>query len=175
MVSRIGVVPLAPSRELAPASTGESRASALALVSHYLAEALQSEGLSIISPTDIEAAWLAEGTPLPRGDARAVAALAARNFTATSVLLGELRRYRERSGGQAGSLRPSSVAFDVKLYSAPGGELLWQASFELTQPSFTSDPLRAIRLPGGGMRWLDAAEVARYGAAKVASSLSEGR
>ena len=107
----------------------------------------------------------------PRLDARSAAPLAAERFAATSVLVGEVWRYRERSGEALGSSRPASVAFEVTLFGAPDGRRIWQARFDETQQSITAAPLRARRYPGGGTRWLTAAELARWGAKQVAESM----
>ena len=87
------------------------------------------------------------------------------------VLVGEVWRYRERSGEALGSSRPASVAFEVTLFAAPDGRKIWQGRFDETQQSITANPLRARRYPGGGTRWLTAAELARWGAKQVAESL----
>jgi hypothetical protein len=100
--------------------------------------------------------------------------LAARDFGATSVLIGEVWRYRERSGQAMGSAEPASVAFEVTLFAAPDGRRLWQARFEETQQAPTANPLRALRYPGSGTRWLTVAELARWGASQVAQSLPNG-
>ena len=69
--------------------------------------------------------------------------VAAEDFGATSVLLGEVIRYREREGGEFGALRPASVWFEVQLYTAPGGERLFTARFEQTQPALSENALLA--------------------------------
>ncbi len=59
----------------------------------------------------------------------------------------------------------------VALYAAPSGEKLWTARFDETQESLMANPLKARRYPGGGTRWLSAAEFARWGADEMARAL----
>jgi hypothetical protein len=66
------------------------------------------------------------------------------------------------------------VAFEVTLYAAPSGKKLWTARFDETQQSLNERPLDASRYPGGGTRWLTAAELARWGADATAESLAKG-
>ena len=69
------------------------------------------------------------------------------------------------------ALLPSSVGFSVTLYAAPSGEKLWTARFDETQESLMANPLKARRYPGGGTRWLSAAEFTRWGAGEMARAL----
>ena len=52
------------------------------------------------------------------------------------------------------------------------GRRLWNGRFDETQQSMTANIFRAREYPGGGMRWLTAAELARWGAGKVVESLA---
>jgi hypothetical protein len=110
---------------------------------------------------------------LPREDVSANAALAASEFGATAILVGRLLRYREREGGPAGTLRPASVAYEVAVHTAPGGELLYSARFDQTQQALSANPLLARKYPGGGTRWLTAAELTRWGADEMAATFPE--
>jgi hypothetical protein len=150
---------------------GVDAGTAAELVGRFMTEALASQGLAVVPANDVALAFLNAGVVAPRGDAAAAAALASREFGATSVLLGEVWRYRDRSGEALGAEIAASVAFSVTLYAAPRGEKLWTARFDETQESLMANPLRARRYPGGGMRWLSAAEFARWGADEIARSL----
>jgi len=153
---------------------GDEAAWAVAsLVSRYVTEAIAERGIIVIAPNELETAFIGEGAVVPRGDGVAAAAVAHRSFGATGVMLGEVTRYRERSGTAIGSEVPASVGFRVTLYSAPDGKRLWEAVFDETQPSLTQDLLRARKYPGGGSRWLTAAELAQFGASKVAEALPQ--
>ena len=43
--------------------------------------------------------------------------------------------------------------------------------FDETQVDLSADPARARRYPGGGLRWLSAAELAQWGAKAAAKAL----
>lgn len=174
-VRLVAVVPFYPAQSLSRSREGtdESAFAVAALLSRYVAEALTAHGITVIAPNELETAFIGEGAIVPRGDAVAAATVAARSFGATGVLLGEVYRFRERSGTAVGSTVPASVAFRVTLYSAPEGQPLWVGEFDETQPSVTSDVLRARQYPGAGSRWLTAAELARFGADRVAAALPQ--
>jgi hypothetical protein len=141
------------------------------LVSRFVTEAFVEQGISVVAPSDLALAFMGAGEVTPRLDALAAAEVGARQFGASGVLLGEVWRYRERSGGGMGASLPSSVGFSVTLYAAPSGEKLWTARFDETQESLMANPLKARRYPGGGTRWLSAAEFARWGADEMARAL----
>jgi hypothetical protein len=171
----VAVAPFYPAPGLSRTRRGgdESAWAVAALVSRYVAEALAAHGITVIAPSELETAFIGEGAIVPRGDGLAAAAVASRNFGATGVMLGEVFRYRERSGTAVGSEQPASVAFRVTLFDAPDGRKVWVAEFDETQPSLTGDVLRARKYPGAGSRWLTAAELAQFGARLVADSLRQ--
>lgn len=175
----IAVVPLHPAEQLrGPVSTGPNEAERPAgadsadLIGRFLSEALAARGYSVIPPSDVALAFEAEGLPVPRLDARAAADLAARSFGATAVMIGRVTRFRELEGSAVGATRPASVAFEVSLHEVPGARRLWTGRFDETQQALTANVFRAREYPGGGTRWLSAAEFARWGAGRVADSLA---
>ncbi len=175
LLQTIAVMPFYPARALASqrGPKEESPWVSAALVTRFVTEALVEHGFGVVPASDLETAFRGEGQVTPRLDPRSAAATASRNFGASAVMLGELLRFRERSGGAGGSERPASVAFRVVIYSAPDARRLWAAEFDETQPSVTADLWRARQYPGRGTRWLSAAELARFGADRTARSLDE--
>jgi hypothetical protein len=176
LLQKVAVAPFQPDRSLRPGSgpTAVSAAVAAELVSRFVAEALAARGVAVVAPNDLVLAFEAQGSVLPRSDAAALAALAASQFGATSVLLGQVQRYREREGSAHGALRPASVAFDIELYAAPSGQKIYLAHFDHTQPALSASLFDAIRYPGGGTRWLTAAELARWGADHAIAEIPGG-
>lgn len=175
---KVAVVPFYPIATVSSATPGDEKTTSwadAALVSGFIADALAARGVPVVAPNDIELAFTAQGQPLPRLDPQATAARAARDFGATSVVLGRLLRYREREGSAAGSTRPASVAFEVNVYEAPTARRLWTGRFDETQQAITEAILRARQYPGGGTRWLSAAEFARWGADEVAKAMTTTR
>ena len=102
---------------------------------------------------------------------RVVAQVAATEFGAYAVLLGEVSRFEERSGQAAGTRHPAGVGFEVTLYTAPGAQKLWSAVFNETQQALSENVLSTYRYPGGGMRWLTAEELAQWGAKETVRAL----
>jgi hypothetical protein len=165
LFKRVAVMPFYPSPRMSRASApGEVSASQAAdLVARFVAEAIEARGVEVIPASDMALAFEGAGQVVPRKDPAVSAALAARKFGATAVVLGEISRYREREGGPSGSFNPASVAFLLTLYAAPSGERVWSARFDETQQTLTGNLRRAREYPGGGTRWLTAAELARWG------------
>lgn len=146
-----------------------------ALVTSYFYDALLAQDVRVISPSDVENAFENQGHPTPRLDPRAAAELCAHEFGATSVVLGEVHRWRERQGEAYGADRPASVGYEVDLYEVASGRRLWSSRFDHTQQTLTADPLMARKYPGGGTRFLTAGELARWGARDAAASLVAGQ
>jgi hypothetical protein len=176
IMRKVAVVPFEPDRKLDRGGdpTAVSASVAAELVTRFVAEALAREGSAVVAPNDLVIAFEAKGLPLPRGDARTVAALAAEQFGASAIVLGRVQRYREREGSAGGALRPASVAFDLELYTAPAGEKIYMAHFDHTQATLTGDLFGALRYPGGGSRWLSAAELGSWGAENAVKEVPGG-
>jgi len=136
------------------------------LVARQLAEALAVRGVEVVAPEDV-----ARLTIEPGGDLAALAAGAAAQFGADAVLTGEITRWVEREGEALGSQHAASVGVTVTLHGAPDGRRLWEGSFDRTQQPFLENVLLTTRYPGGGMRWLSAAEFARFAAAELAAEV----
>jgi hypothetical protein len=145
------------------------------VVTRFVRQALEARGLALISGNDMRIAFEATGQVLQGQSPAALAQLAQAKFGAEAILLGEVRRYRERQGSAYGSTAPASVEFEVTLYSAPGAEKLWVARFDQTQVSLTEHPFQSARYPSGGTRFLSVAELARWGATLIAAELPVGR
>ena len=86
-----------------------------------------------------------------------------------------MHRYTERRGGELGSTRPASVGLELTLHAAPGARKLWSARFDQTQRALSENLFLAPRYPGGGSRWLTAAELAQWGLSEAAEELAELR
>jgi hypothetical protein len=144
------------------------------LVTTFVAEAIAAQGIQVVPPSDVEVVFTNQGRAVPRRDPRAAAEVLSREFGATSVVLGEVIRWREREGEAYGADQPASVGFEFALRSL-AGRTLYQTRFDHTQRTLTADPLTARKYPGGGTRFLTAAELARWGAGAAAQSLAEGQ
>lgn len=174
---KVAVVPFYPTAASnAPGSSGAGTSWAdAAIVSNLMSEALVAQGVAVVAPNDVELAFTAQGTPVPRLDPQAAAVRCARDFGATSVLLGRLLRFREREGSAAGSTRPASVSFEIIIFEAPSARRLWAGRFDETQQAITEAVLRARQYPGGGTRWLSGTEFARWGATEAARAITAPR
>ena len=173
---KVAVVPFAYRPELTMDVTpGGLEPEAVAdLVTTIVAEALVAQGITVVPPSDVEAAFTNQGRAVPRRDPRAAAETVGREFGATSVVTGEVLRWREREGEAYGADQPASVGFEFSLRGL-SGRTLYNTRFDHTQRTLTADPLTARKYPGGGMRFLTAAELARWGADAAAQSLAEGQ
>lgn len=173
---KVAIAPFVPAPQLVAQDTPEGvpASEAAELVARFVAEAFEAEGIDVVPPNDLVKAFRAEGQAVPRGDPQALAALAAERFGASAVLLGTLARYVEREGKAIGTMGPASVGYALALYAAPSGERLWTGRFDETQLPLSANLFRTQRYPGGGTRWLTAAELARWGAEHAARQLPEG-
>jgi hypothetical protein len=135
---------------------------------------LAAQDIKVVPPSDVEVVFVNQGRAVPRRDPRAAAEVVGREFGATSVVLGEVIRWRERVGEAYGADQPASVGFEFALRDLTG-RTLHHTRFDHTQRTLTADPLTARKYPGGGTRFLTAAELARWGANAAAESLAEGQ
>jgi hypothetical protein len=158
-----------------PALAGLNDVEAADLLARFAAEALHAEGLSVVPASDMAAAFLNQGRAVPRRDPRRGAEVAGVKFGAKSLLAGQLIRWRERKGQALGAEHPASIAFQLTLHAVPSGRRLWTARFDHTQRTITADPLVARKYPGGGTRFLTAAELTRWGIRDAVASLVEGQ
>lgn len=174
-IRKVAVAPFRVAERLAlRAESGEDPTTQAALVARHFSEALRARGVDVVAPSDLGRVLgrAAPGTdPLLPG---AVAEAARREFGVDAVVLGELTRFVERRGQAAGATRPASVGFRVTLYGAPRGERLWTGAFDETQQAFSENVLSTSRYPGGGLRWLTAEELARWGAKETAAAMPLG-
>jgi hypothetical protein len=175
LLKKVAVVPFVPDSafHVSPPPAGVSAADAADLVTRFVAEAFAERRIAVVAPNDLIVAFEAEGKVLPREDVAAVAALAARQFGATAIVLGRVMRYREREGGARGALRPASVAFTLTLYEASSGKRAYQARFDETQVALSENLFLAMKYPGGGSRWLTAAELTRWGALEAIDAIPD--
>ena len=173
-ITRIAVAPFRATGSLAQmpeTATGVTPRLATTLIARYVSEALASRGKAVVPAEDVARVLAIEPSPERRLVPRMVAQVVATEFGADAVLLGEVSRFEERSGQAAGTLHPAGVGFEVTLYAAPGAQKLWNAAFNETQQPLSSNVLSTYRYPGGGMRWLTAEELARWGAEETMAAL----
>jgi hypothetical protein len=165
-ITRIAVAPFRASGRLAQAparSTSVPSSLATTLVARYVSEAIAARGIAVVPAEDVALAFTVESSAGQRMPPRAVAQVVAAKFGADALLLGSVSRFDERRGQAAGTLQPASVGFEVTLYTAPGAQKLWGAVFSETQQALSENILSTYRYPGGGMRWLTAEELAKWG------------
>lgn len=171
-LQRVAVLPflLKPSVEQYAASRGDSADTSAHLVARFVTEALQKRSMSVVPPSDVATALGARSSRAP-ADTKAMAELAAEDFGATAILVGRVNRYRERGGEKYGATSGASVAFELSIYTAPEAQRIWTSSFDETQRALGDNIWNAPRYPGGGTRWLTAAELATWGAESSIESL----
>lgn len=176
-LNRVAVMPFAARTGVVrdPVLVGVTDEQAADLIARFAADALHAEGLSVVPASDMAAIFLNQGRAVPRRDPRRAAEVAGAEFGATSVLMGQLIRWRERRGEAMGAEFPASVAFQMTLHEVPTGRRLWTSRFDHTQRTLTADPLIARKYPGGGTRFLTAAELTRWGMRDAVASLVQGQ
>ena len=164
--------PLDADEEVAAGQRAAAREKAT-LVTRFVSEAFAERGFDVVHASDLVQLIATQAELFDREDPGAFAALAAREFGATSLLWGRLYRYGERDGGELGATRPATVGFELVLYATPDLRKLWTARFDHRQRSLSADIFTARQYPGAGSRWLSAAELARWGARNAAENAWE--
>jgi hypothetical protein len=152
-------------------ATGVSPEMAAQLVTRFITDAMGKRGIQVIPASDLVTAFKAQGLEPFDINPRTAAELAATEFGATAIMMGRVSRYREREGESFGSTSAASVAFDLTVYTAPVARRIHSSQFDETQRPLSEHIVNARRYPGGGMRWLTAAELAQWGAQSAVAAL----
>jgi hypothetical protein len=172
-LKKVAVVPFSHKDTLLKYS-GEGSASpetAAELVARFMTDAIAKRGIQVIPASDLAIAFNAQGLKAADVNPRTAAELAAREFGATAIMVGQVSRYRERGGEKYGSTSAASVAFNVTIYAADPVQRVWSSQFDETQRALSENIINARRYPGGGTRWLTAAELAQWGAESAVGTL----
>jgi hypothetical protein len=176
-LARVAVIPFYAHRLYEGSSRlgGVSPELATERVAQQVTEAVLAEGIEIVPIDEIANAFENVTRSTAVIDSQIYAEGAGNTLGATSVLVGEVLRYRDARGATTTGRHPASVAFQVTLYEAPDGFKLWSARYDYTQPipqeKSGSDLHDAALLK----RWLTAHEIARRGADAIAQSLADAR
>ena len=92
---------------------------------------------------------------------------------ADAVIVGRVRRYRERVGDEWGAKSPASVSFVLELIDVRRGDVVWSASFDETQKPL-SENIFAIRdITQRGVRWLTADQLVQEGVKRAIQQLHD--
>ncbi len=172
-LERVAIAPLFAGRSVTGQLEADSGLQAGAgHIQHLLAAALQARGTEVIAAHDVGISFGSDsGSPFE--DPAGVAKNVARDFNATSVVIGKVTRFRDVETGGVGPPRPASVAFTVSIHSAPQGRRLWTGRYDETQVTLTDNPQRARHYPGRGSRRLSALDLARFGVEKAVEAIVE--
>jgi hypothetical protein len=171
-LKRIAVLPFSH-KDTLPKYSGEGAApeTAAELVTRFLTEAIARRGIQVIPASDLATALSAQGLKPMDINPRTASELAAAKFGATAIMIGQVSRYRERQGEKFGSGGAASVAFNVTIYTVDPVQRVWSSQFDETQRALFENIVNAPRYPGGGTRWLTAAELAQWGAQSAIDTL----
>jgi hypothetical protein len=172
-LKRIAVLPFSYRDTMRPSSDAGATSPEIAavLVARFLTEAMAKRGIDVIPASDLSTALAAQGLKPMDINPRTAAAVAATKFGATAIMVGQVSRYRERKGEKFGSTGAASVAFNVKTYITDPVQRVWSCQFDETQRALSENIVNARRYPGGGTRWLTAAELAQWGAESAVDTL----
>jgi hypothetical protein len=171
-MKRVAVIPFTHRDTMRTAAvTDTSPELAAELVTRFITDAMAKRGMQVIPASDLVTAFNAQGLKPFDINPRTAAELAASKFGATAIMMGRVSRYRERVGESFGSTSAASVAFDFTIYTAPVARRVHSTQFDETQRPLSEHIINAPRYPGGGMRWLTAAELAQWGADSAVAAL----
>jgi hypothetical protein len=171
-MKRIAVVPFTHRDTLRTAAAAAvSPEMAAELVTRFMTEAIAKRGVDVIPASDVATAFSSHGLKAYDINPRTAAEVAAREFGATSIMMGQVSRYREREGESFGATSGASVAFSAVIYAAPVAYRFWTKQFDETQRPLSENIVNARRYPGGGTRWLTAVELAQWGAQSMVETI----
>ncbi len=172
-LKRVAVLPFTHRDTMRPSTNPGATSPEIAaeLVARFLTESMAKRGIDVIPASDLKTALNAQGLKSMDINPRTAADLAAAKFGATAIMIGQVSRYRERQGERFGSTGAASVAFNASIYTTDPVQRVWSSRFDETQRALSEHIVNARRYPGGGMRWLTAAELAQWGADSAIATL----
>jgi hypothetical protein len=172
-LKRVAVLPFSHRDTMRPSSDAGATSPEIAaeLVARFITEAMAKRGIEVIPASDLSTALNAQGLKPMDINPRTAAEVAATKFGATAIMIGQVSRYRERQGERFGSTGAASVAFNATIYTADPVQRIWSRQFDETQRALFENIVNAPRYPGGGVRWLTAAELAQWGAESAVDTL----
>jgi hypothetical protein len=172
-LKRIAVLPFSHRDTMRTSSDAGATTPEIAaeLVARFMTEAMNKRGIQVIPASDLSTALSAQGLKPMDINPRTASELAAAKFGATAIMIGQVSRYRERQGEKFGSTGAASVAFNATIYATDPVQRVWSRQFDETQRALSEHIVNARRYPGGGMRWLTAAELAQWGAESMVDEL----
>lgn len=119
--------------------------------------------IQIVYPDRAGAAFQSAASGSFKASADEVFRKVGRDLEADGIVVGYVYRWRERKGLPYSVEKPASVAFDIHLYRADDGALLWRGLFDQTQESLMENMLRISFFFKERGRWLTAEELAAAG------------
>jgi hypothetical protein len=164
----VAVLPFAPAGDQVSPEAADS-------LSGLVADTLRKRGVNIVQPAEMNALLVAESPETQPPDVETALDVADQKLHASALLTGRVIRYVERAGARRMASQPASVAFEMTLYSVPERRRLWRGRFDQTQGELSDRPRERARLPGGGLRWLTAAELAEWGAQEMVNAMLGAR
>jgi hypothetical protein len=172
-LKRVAVLPFTHRDTMRPSTEVSATSPEIAaeLVARFITESMAKRGIDVIPASDLKTALNAQGLKAMDINPRTAADLAAAKFGATAIMIGQVSRYRERQGEKYGSTGAASVAFNASIYTTDPVQRVWSSRFDETQRALSEHIVNARRYPGGGMRWLTAAELAQWGADSAIATL----
>jgi hypothetical protein len=133
-------------------------------LTQYVQEALERRNEDMIIPLH---RVMAEYGQLRIDEKKDTPLMLAREFGkrigADYVVVGNVWRYRDRTGNPVAAGTPASVGFAVYLIDVASGQMLWSDVFSETQRSLSENILEAKGFFEMGGKWVTADQLALYG------------
>jgi len=96
-------------------------------------------------------------------------------FSADTVLIGYIYRWREREGTDYSVNRPASTAFDLYLIRSHDQAILWNGKFDKTQRSLSENILDMETFIKGKGRWMTVDRLAELGLSNLMSEFPSSK
>jgi hypothetical protein len=176
-LERVAVIGFYPHRSYEESSRlgGVSTEVATDRLTRQLIEALLKAGIEIVPTDEVENAFRNVKRSTVPIDAAIFAEASGRSLGATSVLIGEVIRYRDPRGATNATRHPASVAFHLTLYEAPDAYKLWAARYDYTQPPPIETTGNMVHEAAIQRQWQTANEIAQRAVDEVAAALAANR
>ncbi|MCF8069779.1 MAG: hypothetical protein K9L30_14460 [Desulfobacterales bacterium] len=137
------------------------------IMTRVLNQAMTSRyGQRMISQTDVDVAY--NNIEVDSGlTTLQLAIKLGKDLNAGYVVIGNVWKFRNRSGSALASEQGATVALNLHLIDIDKGTRIWKGTFVKTQLSLSDDFFQALDFFKQGAKWLTAEDLARYGVNKT--------
>lgn len=145
------------------------------MTEHLFSTLLDDKGYDLISPNQAKGVFASLVSSGQNLEDIEIFQKIGQTFSADTVLIGYVYRWREREGTDYSVNRPASTAFDLYLIRSHDRAVLWKGRFDKTQRSLSENILDMETFIKGKGRWMTVDRLAELGLSNLMSKFPSSK